>query len=991
MRQVRIFVSSPSDVRYERARVERVAVRLSDMFDGVQITCYRWEEGRYFAAHETFQKQIPDTGEFDLVVGMVWSRLGMPPPPDFPTMPDGRPYPSGTAYEILTALETRKAGAALPDIFFYRKTEDLRAAAQNSDGLRAAADQVDILRGFIEEWFFSEAEGFKGSFFDFTDTDAFEALFEQHLRDWLNAKGWLGRERRWRIEEKGSPFCGLRAFDAKHEAVFFGRARETARAREVLEDAAGRGCGFLLIDGPSGSGKSSLARAGLVPQMLRPRAGQAERRAAILRPGAADLPSRSLADALFARDALPELTESDFPDPAALAAHLAAGGTIAPILRALDRWGSALQAASNAAEPPATELVLLLDQMEELFAEHVPAEDRTAFTDVLGALARSGRVRVIATLRADAGGAARSERAIVDLINDGETLTLPPPGPAELAEIVRAPAEAAGLVFETDADGRRLDDVLLEEAGGAEALPFVQFTLQQLFEASPKDPDEAAGVGAYATLTFADYRRIGGVEGALQTQAEAALSGIPADQRSAATAALPRLLRGLTEAGPGGVVLTTAARREAAATPAADRLVDALVAARLLIEDASEGDAASLRFAHQRVLSAWDRARTALADSERFLRIRATLTAGEARWRDGGRRRSLLLPSGVPLAEAEEAAKTYPAELAPALRDYIAASRRRARRTQTLTTAAAVLFAGVAVAAGWFFLKAEENARVAASERDKAREALEAATAAANQMIFDLARKFENRGLPLALRRAILDEASALQEKLLAGNPDDADLLRSRAVALTEVGDALFQGGDMDAALEAYEEGLDIFRTLARKDPDNTGWQRDVSVSLDRIGDVRLRAGDAPAALEAYEEGLDIRRTLARKDPDNTGWQRDVSVSLNKIGDVRLRASDAPAALEAYEEGLDIARTLARKDPDNTGWQTDVVVSLWKVSSVLLEDGPGRKPQQATELLHEALEILEPLAAAGKLSANQQTWPDLLRGRLAAIEGETRP
>ena len=82
------------------------------------------------------------------------------------------------------------------------------------------------------------------------------------LRHWLAEKGLLRREVRWRIEERGSPFRGLLPFDAQHADVFFGRGAEIERGRERLVDAATRGAPFLLILGASGTGKSSLARAG---------------------------------------------------------------------------------------------------------------------------------------------------------------------------------------------------------------------------------------------------------------------------------------------------------------------------------------------------------------------------------------------------------------------------------------------------------------------------------------------------------------------------------------------------------------------------------------------------------------------------------------------------------------------------------------------------------------------------------------------------------
>ena len=226
----------------------------------------------------------------------------------------------------------------------------------------------------------------------------------------------------------------------------------------------------------------------------------------------------------------------------------------------------------------------------------------------------------------------------------------------------------------------------------------------------------------------------------------------------------------------------------------------------------------------------------------------------------------------------------------------------------------------------------------------------------------------------------ILSKAKAAVETLLAADPDNPDLLHSKAAMLIEFGDvyANSNAGDGARALAAYEEGLEIRRRLAATDPGNTGWQRDVSVSLDRIGDLRLRAGETAAALAAYEEGLEIARTLAATDPGNTGWQRDVSVSLDRIGDLRLRAGETAAALAAYEEGLEIARTLAATDPGNTGWQTDVVVSLYKLSSLV--DAP-----ESIVTLEEALAILAPLIERGVLSAEQQGWPDILRERIEEL------
>ena len=89
------------------------------------------------------------------------------------------------------------------------------------------------------------------------------------LRQWLESHGLLGPRLKW-PKEKGSPFRGLAPFEAEHAAVFFGRDRVIDEARRRLAAAAEAATPFLLIVGASGSGKSSLARAGLIPRLTTP-------------------------------------------------------------------------------------------------------------------------------------------------------------------------------------------------------------------------------------------------------------------------------------------------------------------------------------------------------------------------------------------------------------------------------------------------------------------------------------------------------------------------------------------------------------------------------------------------------------------------------------------------------------------------------------------------------------------------------------------------
>ena len=546
-RQVRVFVSSPGDARFERSRLERVIERLNGEFQGVaRLSAIRWET-EFYKAHTTFQAQIPEAAQCDIVVAIFRARLGTELPADFPRMANGEPYPSGTAYEVLSAIDAAKHGG-FPDVYVFRYPQP-PSVQLDDPGAAEIAAQWTRLKEFFESWFRTQAGQFKAAFQTFASTDDFEVQAEALLRKWLDENVLHGRSSVWPVEIKGSPFRGLAAFGAKHAPVFFGRSRDVAKAVERLKDAAEKGCPFLLIDGASGAGKSSLVRAGLVPRLTA--AGVVPSidvwRVAVMRPGErSGDPFAALARALFARSeelpeyeqgrppALPELSASNFPRPedlAALLAHVDATA-LRPVVGALDAVARAERERGGYEREVNVALLLVVDQLDELFG--LAEEVRPRFAKLLDLFARSKRVWIVATLRADLFDRFLDQPALKELKEDGASYDLAPPDAASLAEIVRGPAAAAGLDYEKDpASGETLDERLLKDAERPDLLPLLQFTLNQLFEAAKQSEHTKL-------LSFAAYRALGGLEGAVDKEAESRAADAGRARTGAATAAATR-------------------------------------------------------------------------------------------------------------------------------------------------------------------------------------------------------------------------------------------------------------------------------------------------------------------------------------------------------------------------------------------------------------------------------------------------------------------
>jgi len=439
----------------------------------------QWET-RHYSAHDTFQNQIPEAAECDVVVAVFRARLGRPLPPGFRPQPSGEPYPSGTAYEVLSAIEARRAGKTLPDILVFRYRGAPTPALDAPDYAEVTA-QWEQLKAFFDRWFQTPTGEFLAAFKEFTSTDDFAEKFVDSLRQWLARHGYLPQGRLWDRVLRGSPFPGLAPFEADREIVFCGRELAVTHAIARLREAAGRGVPFLLVIGASGSGKSSLLRAGVLPRVVLP--GTIPEidlwRTAIVTPGPD--PFLSLAEALFADAALgAELRAGTFRTAQLLAKQLAGdlATALAPLQDALDLAARRRQQDAGFDTPRPARIALAVDQAERLVTE---ADEATteAMARLLAALVRCSLVHLIVALRSDAYPDFQRIGTLVGLREDGATFDLVPPLPIELEEIVIRPVAACQppLAFEQRGD-RSLASCLVADARGGDALPLLQVTLQ---------------------------------------------------------------------------------------------------------------------------------------------------------------------------------------------------------------------------------------------------------------------------------------------------------------------------------------------------------------------------------------------------------------------------------------------------------------------------------------------------------------------------------
>ncbi len=376
--------------------------------------------------------------------------------------------------------------------------------------------------------------------------------------------------------DERSPFPGLRPFETDERMVFFGRGDEVSRLAASLRSPAERGdASVLLVVGPSGCGKSSLMRAGLIPAMA---AESDWWTVPAFVPGAD--PVAALARALA---------------EAALPAGL--DWTVGEVRRRLAEEGFRALADELLVATRCRRLLVVVDQFEELLRQSPPAE-RAKFAELQRAALLAGSVHVVATLRPEFLDEVLLSPELAVLPT--RTHTLRPLRRESLRAVIEGPADLAGIAVDAD-----LVDRLITDTDSGEALPLLAYALAEL----------ADGVTRGGSLLVSRYEQIGGVQGALTKQADAALAEAVRTGGRTQEQVIADLLRLVTVDEQGRPTRWRVRKDELLEDTA--RELDAFVARRLLTTDAEDGHVV-IGVAHEAFLSAWP----PLADA-----IRAASTA----------------------------------------------------------------------------------------------------------------------------------------------------------------------------------------------------------------------------------------------------------------------------------------------------------------------------------------------------------------------------
>ncbi|AZG72302.1 winged helix-turn-helix domain-containing protein [Shewanella livingstonensis] len=702
-----------------------------------------------------------------------------------------------------------------------------------------------------------------------------------------------------------SPFPGLRAFEANDANVFFGRGEQVDTLLNRISKQIHFGRAFCLVLGPSGTGKSSLINAGVIPNL--------KSASGFNGVGVLDYASLDLADVIQDRllidiaGAMLDWEINDIPVFNQLSAQQLAVQLMQDIPNVINQCQQAITAAQTSHHYSQPQFCLFIDRLEVLLSSPIYSEQqRTEILDVLEALATSGSVLIISACRNDFYPQVVSHPSLMAGKANGSHFDLSAPSRTELMQMIRLPANAANLTWSVDPNtAMPLDELLCSDAASnPDALPMLQYTLEALY--LKRDENDQ--------LLVSEYHSLGGLEGAIGKNAEQVLAGFNEAERTA----LPNVLSMLiTLSEDEKSVTSRAANWEGLKNEAEQNLVKAMVDNRLFVSHL-QYDKACFSIAHEALLRRWPRATQWINEHKDSLAIKSRLQNQTQRWLTESKSAAYLLTEGKPLVEAQSLISNSLFTLEPQQLALIQASSKQAnagrwRRRFTMLTL--VTLTVIAVAMSIRSLEAENQAQ---QKRLAAENLL-------GFMVGEFADKMRGIG-----RMDLLDGISNKALEYFSDfSADDASYLSFEAQfqhsqTLEAMGEVAYSRGNTDEAHSALIAAQQRMLPLLEIQPQNLNLLKTLGANAFWLGQLEYDKSDWAATQPWLEQYLSYSQAMYQYAPDDDDAVMELSYAHNSLGSIHMKQQHFTAAREAFEQSLLLKLQLWDKNNTNSQLIADI-------------------------------------------------------------------
>ena len=612
-------------------------------------------------------------------------------------------------------------------------------------------------------------------------------------------------------DKNRSPYPGMVSFEEEDASIFFARDEECAESITLLKSMRTKNSPkSLMLVGASGMGKSSLLKAGIIPNLKKYHKNEW-----------AILPTLTPSKDPI-KDFVQMMTKFLQEDKAyykSLYSKLEDNN----YKETLDDLMLELELEPHISTH--TSFLLPIDQAENLYTT-AETTHRSLFISLLQYLVLHHKnFFIIWTLRSDFLKDFQSDREMKGIIADKQIQTLTHINAEHIIDIISKPAQIVGVEIE-----QNLIEKIKIDMQTTDALPLVALALSELYEQHKKHHQPTITLETYQALS--KDKTTNPLESIIQQKAEEAIEGFTDTKslKALKDAFIPHLVR----IGDQGQYIKRVANWSELPRES-HKAIEQLIEARLLIKYYDESDQESKsEISHEALIRKWSRLQAWLIEEQEFLIGKTQLEASFAEW-DGAepKQKTKAYLTGLRLQKASKWLGDNFDQLSSSEREYIGKSiafeyqEKQKRKRWVIGSFVVIVLFGLF--AGWQWMESQQSLSVAVKEKKKAKRSRDQAEALIEHILFDLRDKLDPIGR--------LDILKNTQEKvgeyyeIMGDQNGDSDTLRRISAYHSNMGDFYLKSGDIQKAKESYEKDLSVAENLAKQDPTNSGWQRDLWVS----------------------------------------------------------------------------------------------------------------------------------------------------------------
>lgn len=738
-----------------------------------------------------------------------------------------------------------------------------------------------------------------------------------------------------------SPFPGLSAFEPNEAEVFFGRNEQISALLSRVSKQVKVKRAFCLVLGPSGTGKSSLVNAGVLPKLLQHNGYDGIGVVSYSHLDFADIMQHRLLVDLASSMLDWEVNEQAVFD--GMSADKLAQQLNDNCQAVIQQCQISLTQTKTTFGQP--HFFLFIDRLEVLLSSPLFSdEERNHFLNLIDTLATSGCIMVFSACRNDFYPLVVSHPSLMAGKDTGGHFDLLAPTRSELMQMIRLPAIAANLTWSNNArSAMSLDELLCNEAtNNPDALPMLQYTLQELYLQRNEQNELQESV----------YLALGGIEGAIGKKAEEVFLQLPLVQQ----AELDYILSLLITLNPDGETITSRAARWAQLKPISQNaLVQAMVDSRLLVSHL-QNNQACFSLAHEALLRRWPRASQWIGIHKSSLAIKSRLHILTQRWLDEGKSTAYLLSEGKPLQEALNLQYSGTFVLDGNEQALIKSSVKRAKTKRWSTGVAIVLLCILTFTSVLMSIKSQESQSVAQQKRLEAESLLgfmvgEFADKLRTVQRMDLLDGISNKALEYFSQQDNEAEQSSLLSFI---NTEKSFKARfQHAQTLSAMGEVAYSRAKQTEAMQAFSSAKLILDKLYLQQPDNLELLKTLGANAFWLGRLTFDQSDFASAQPLFEKYLEYSKRMNQLEPNNVDGWLELFYAHSTMGSLFLKQLNYTEAYNAFTASLRIIERVLKQRPhdvwlrvdkaDNLSWLATTEQSLGHLSLALKLHSDGQQ------------------------------------------------